>query len=175
MPAPLRPPSPVALEWAPPPREWHDVALAAEWAELRAVRSLVNRAVEPLRASQAIKTALQAEVTLSSDSAALTASLHRNASELNDVFVCGSVTLAPWDAGALATEQSERTSTLSGEIPPSGARLRAQAQPTRASKCPRCWRFTSLHACGVCPRCREVVVGQGQLQLVEQLLRRDAS
>ncbi|NNM77364.1 isoleucine--tRNA ligase [Sphingomonas sp. ID1715] len=52
------------LTWPEVDAGWRDEALAARWAELRALRGHVTEAIEPYRRDKLIRSSLEAEVTL---------------------------------------------------------------------------------------------------------------
>jgi len=126
----------------------------AYWADLLAVRSEVNKALEAARADKRIGSSLQAEVTLLAEPA-LAEKLVRLGDELRFVLITSQakvevVTAAPADAQA--TE-------LSG--------LWLQVAATEAAKCERCWHHvadvgTIAGHEGICGRCVTNVEGDGE-------------
>jgi Isoleucyl-tRNA synthetase len=126
----------------------------AYWADLLAVRSEVNKALEAARADKRIGSSLQAEVTLLAEPA-LAEKLVRLGDELRFVLITSqakveAVTAAPADAQA--TE-------LSG--------LWLQVAATEAAKCERCWHHvadvgTIAGHEGICGRCVTNVEGDGE-------------
>ena len=126
----------------------------AYWADLLAVRSEVNKALEAARADKRIGSSLQAEVTLFAEPA-LAEKLVRLGDELRFVLITSqakveAVTAAPADAQA--TE-------LNG--------LWLQVAATAAAKCERCWHHvadvgTIAGHEGICGRCVTNVEGDGE-------------
>ena len=126
----------------------------AYWADLLAVRSEVNKALEAARADKRIGSSLQAEVTLLAEPA-LAEKLVRLGDELRFVLITSqakveTVTTAPEDAQA--TE-------LNG--------LWLQVSATAAAKCERCWHHvadvgTIAGHEGICGRCVTNVEGDGE-------------
>ncbi len=70
------------LEW-PETGDWADEALAARWAEVRALREQVTEAIEPLRREKVIRSSLEAEVTVPS--------LPLDAAALEELFIVAKV------------------------------------------------------------------------------------
>ena len=126
----------------------------AYWADLLAVRSEVNKALETARADKRIGSSLQAEVTLLAEPA-LAEKLVRLGDELRFVLITSqakveAVTAVPADAQA--TE-------LNG--------LWLQVTATAAAKCERCWHHvadvgTIAGHEGICGRCVTNVEGDGE-------------
>ncbi|HWW56709.1 MAG TPA: isoleucine--tRNA ligase [Sphingopyxis sp.] len=52
------------LEWPSVDAAWNDAALAAKWANVRTQREAVTEAIEPYRREKAIRSSLEAEVTI---------------------------------------------------------------------------------------------------------------
>ena len=98
------------------PVETPDAALLARWARIRALRDLVNKEIEAVRASGAVGSSLQAEVqlTVAPDDHALLASLD---ADLKFVFITSAITLIAGDASAAVVSASN------------------------AQKCARCWHY----------------------------------
>jgi isoleucyl-tRNA synthetase len=119
------------LEWPEIPAK-PQVDLA-RWGELRALRTTVNEAIEPLRRDKVIGSSLAANVTLS-DIGAILADYREDADLLSELFITGKVTLAQ------------------GTEPP-------MITPTTDHKCGRCWRhLPEVSEDGaLCGRCEDVV------------------
>jgi isoleucyl-tRNA synthetase len=126
---------------------WRDDALAARWDRLRAIRSLVTAAIEPLRRDKVIGSSLEAEV---------------------DVAVSGLDEAAALAGTDLATLFISSTVRLSDGVLPEGALtspdlpgIAVAVRPTELAKCGRCWRLLpEVEEDGdLCNRCAEVVRG----------------
>jgi isoleucyl-tRNA synthetase len=93
-----------------------DAALLAKWARIRAIRDVVNKEIEAVRATGQLGASLQAELLLTAAPAdhALLASLGE---DLKFVFISSRVTLQ------------------------AGAALAVQVTPSSAPKCERCWHY----------------------------------
>ena len=96
-----------------------DPALAARWAQVRAVRSEVQKVLEQLRASGDIGASLQAEVHIDAPAEAH-AALAALGSELKYALITSQATLAGIN-GALGI----------------------RARPSAAAKCGRCWHYSA--------------------------------
>ena len=122
------------LTLAPVPPEWRDEALAARYADLRAVRGQVLEAIEPLRRDKTVRSGLEAAVTV--PAGAVPAGV--DDAGLAELFITASVTRGD------------------GE----GVRV----TPTTDAKCGRCWRHLPEVAeeGALCARC-DAVLADGAL------------
>ncbi len=117
-------------------------ALRVKWARLRALRDVVNRAIEEVRASGALGSSLQAWVRIEAPESdhALLASL---GDELAFALIVSRVELAR------------------------GAELAVQVRPAAGAKCERCWHWEDAVGAqpehpGLCPRCIDNLHGAGE-------------
>jgi isoleucyl-tRNA synthetase len=123
-----------------------DDALLAKWARVREIREAVNKEIEVLRAAGQVGASLQAEVrlTLAPEDFALLQGL---GAEVKFVFITSSITLAQGDVLAI------------------------EAVATTATKCERCWHYTTdvgsdaAHP-GICGRCVSNLYGTGETRHV---------
>jgi isoleucyl-tRNA synthetase len=122
-----------------------DDELGAKWERLRAYRSDVTEAIEPLRREKQIGSGLQAEIDidlhLEQDRDVL------STSNLEELFITGTVKLVD--------------EIHSGYLPGRASEARIEARPTTHHKCGRCWRhLPEVTEDGtLCARCDEVVNG----------------
>ena len=124
------------------------------WDKVMAVKSAVNKEIEPMRAAKAIGGSLQAEVTLYADDE-LAEALAKLDDELRFVLIVSKATLEPLQAApadALATE-------LPG--------LRLAVKKTELQKCVRCWHHTEDVGTDpehpeLCGRCVSNAFGKGE-------------
>jgi isoleucyl-tRNA synthetase len=119
-----------------------DQALLAKWARIRELREAVNKDIETLRAAGQVGASLQAEVTLTVNSAdhALLASLGE---DLKFVFITSAVKLVAGQELALAVQASD------------------------ATKCERCWHYSTdvgsvTEHPTICKRCASNLYGAGE-------------
>jgi isoleucyl-tRNA synthetase len=122
-----------------------DAALLAKWSQVRAVRDVVNKEIEALRATGAVGSSLQAEVTLQAPPAER-ALLDSLADDLRFVLI-----------------------TSSARVVEGGPELKAGVQPSTATKCERCWHWRAdvgvdpaHHA--LCGRCVANLFGNGEFR-----------
>ncbi|MGD9549794.1 MAG: class I tRNA ligase family protein, partial [Burkholderiaceae bacterium] len=119
-----------------------DGALLAKWARIRAIRDLVNKEIEALRAAGQVGSSLQATLRLTAapDDYALLASL---GDDLKFVFITSAAELVPGDT------------------------LHIQVQPSTDAKCERCWHYRAdvghdaAHPT-LCGRCTSNLFGAGE-------------
>lgn len=119
-----------------------DEGLLAKWSRIRAIRDVVNKEIEAVRAAGQVGSSLQANVTLTvpSEDHALLASLGE---DLKFVLITSAVRLV------------------------AGAELGASVQPSKAAKCERCWHYRddvghdSAHPT-LCGRCTSNLHGAGE-------------
>lgn len=145
-------------------QEWYDGLFGLQagesmddafWAQLLAVRSEVNKALEAARNDKRIGGSLQAEVTLFAADE-LADKLAALGEELRFVLLTSQaqVSREPAPAEAIATELA-------------GLAVLVQASP--AAKCERCWQHVAdvgSHAGheGICGRCVSNVAGEGEVR-----------
>ncbi len=130
-------------DWPEIPAEWGNVPIFLEFNELLKVRSLVNEAIEPLRAAGKLGKSLDAAVTLTVPTREESYRvLEKHRDFLPELFIVSHVTLLP--AAGVALAAAVRPSSELGHV-----------------RCPRCWRWVpaltpSSHG-EVCPRCAEAL------------------
>jgi isoleucyl-tRNA synthetase len=123
-----------------------NAALLAKWATVRAVRELVNKEIEAVRATGAVGSSLQATVRITAPAAehAVLASL---GDDLKFVFITSVAELRAGDA------------------------LHVEVRPSAATKCERCWHWREdvghdpAHP-GLCGRCTSNLHGAGETRKV---------
>ena len=122
-----------------------DDALLAKWAQIRAVREAVNKAIEAVRTEGGVGSSLQAEVTLAAppEAHALLASL---GDDLKFVLITSAAALTSAEA------------------------LAVTVTPSAAAKCERCWHWRddvghdSAHP-GLCGRCTSNLFDAGEVRI----------
>ena len=125
---------------------WHDAALVAKWTRIRAIRDLVNKDIEAVRAEGRVGSSLQADITISAppDEHALLASL---GDDLKFVTITSQARL------------------VAAEV------LACIVTPSRATKCERCWHWRDdvgadpAHPT-ICGRCTGNLYGAGETRRV---------
>jgi isoleucyl-tRNA synthetase len=119
-----------------------DQALLDKWARIRAIRDVVNKEIEALRADGQMGSSLQARVQLfvEPDDLALLQSLE---ADLKFAFITSAITLE------------------------AARGLSAKVHASNDSKCERCWHYTDTvgqdpgHP-GICGRCVSNLLGSGE-------------
>lgn len=133
--------------------QWEDAALAERWERLLVLRSVVLKAIEPLRAKEnkVIGNSLEAAVVLRSQDAGTLEFLREAEALLPRLFIVSAVELREEAADEVAEELT-------------AARLPVRVAIERAggSKCERCWTWTPRVGSDaehptLCPRCAEAV------------------
>ena len=131
------------------PSDWLNPALAAKWAQVRAVRRVVTAALEVQRTAKVIGASLEAAPVVHIADAALAAAVARV--DMAEICITSAFTLsdapAPADAFTLA------------EVPGVAVVFR----PAPGAKCERCWQIlpdvgSHAHA-ATCARCDAVLGG----------------
>ncbi len=114
---------------------WRDEELGAKWATIRAVRTTVTEAIEPLRRDKIVRSSLEAQVDLS----------------LGDPVAAAAVRSVDFDEICIVSEL-EATAGESDQV---------AISRTDHEKCGRCWRhLPDVPEDGaLCARCEEVVNG----------------
>jgi|GEM_PF-3945215 len=126
-------------DWPVAPGEWTDEAMDHEMSSLLKVRALVNERIEPARQAGTIGKALDAAITIATDSEGpVAAVLAKHQAFLPELFIVSLVDLDSQPGAAL--NASVQSCTDLGQ-----------------HRCPRCWRWVAAltpSAQGeVCPRC----------------------
>ena len=139
------------LEWPEVDAGWRDEALWAKWQRLRAIRTAVTGAIEPLRREKFIGSSLEAEVTALFYDPADLPLLH--STDFAEIAIVSAFEPCPGDRAAAAEL---------GQIPADSIEdVRIEVRKTENEKCGRCWRHlpevTTEGA--LCTRCDEVVNG----------------
>jgi isoleucyl-tRNA synthetase len=119
-------------------------ALLAKWERIRAIRDVVNKDIEALRADGKVGASLQAEVTLSAQPEDL-ALLQSLADDLKFVFITSAAAAVAGDALAVAVKPSEH------------------------AKCERCWHYRDDVGVNpehptLCGRCDSNLHGSGEVR-----------
>jgi isoleucyl-tRNA synthetase len=117
-------------------------ALIERWAQLRAVRATVTKAIEDVRTAGGVGSSLQAEIVISAPAATLT-ELQRLGDDLKFVFITSQATVKE------------------------GAELSVEVKPSAAAKCDRCWHYrvdvgSDPRHPGFCARCISNLYGTGE-------------
>ena len=155
--------------WVEPPQQWHQPELATEFELLRSVKDISNKVLETARIEGAIKSSLEAELTLGSNSVQLSDLLSKhlhgplddrtNEFSLSDLLIVSNVNLVSereW------LETQEPCHTISELVDTRGEMVEVKVVVRQASrsgkhKCPRCWKWTSSVEGGLCLRCDGVM------------------
>ncbi|KAJ2820881.1 isoleucine-tRNA ligase [Coemansia erecta] len=145
--------------WDQTQAAWEDPALAADWAALRKIRGVANRAIEATRTARQIGSSLEAEldvyVPLESRLGQL---LTKYAGELRQVCITSKVSVHEvGEAEAEGFVCEDRVAAFGAETP-----VRVVSRRSSLHKCPRCWNFHSTQADSLCGRCDDVVARQQQ-------------
>jgi isoleucyl-tRNA synthetase len=130
--------------WAFPAVPGSEISLPAKWSRIRALRELVNKEIETLRAGGLVGSSLQAVVTLTvpTDDYELLSSL---GADLKFVFITSAMELH------------------------SGDTIQISVQPSADVKCDRCWHYRDdvgadpAHPT-ICARCVSNLVGAGEIR-----------
>jgi isoleucyl-tRNA synthetase len=114
---------------------WRDDALGAKWDRLRALRTRVTEAIEPLRREKIVRSSLEAEIELA----------------LPDAELAKAVASVDFKEVCIVSELATRTGDEDG----------VAVTRTSREKCGRCWRHLPevTEDGALCARCDEVVNG----------------
>jgi isoleucyl-tRNA synthetase len=139
------------LEWPEIDAGWQDEALWAKWQRLRAIRTAVTGAIEPLRREKFIGSSLEADVTaLLYDPADLPLV---ESVDFAEIAIVSALEPCPGDRSAARDL---------GEVPADSiADVRIEVRKTEYEKCGRCWRHLPevTEDGALCARCEDVVNG----------------
>jgi isoleucyl-tRNA synthetase len=139
-------------DWPEAPAGWSDAAVQTEVSELLRVRSLVNEAIEPLRAAGNLGKSIDAAITIAGDGAQPGFRiLEKHRDFLPELFIVSHVSLR----GSNGPATSAASPALAFTVQP--------CSELGAAHCPRCRRWVpALEATAVgpvCSRCREALQG----------------
>ncbi|MET0271175.1 MAG: isoleucine--tRNA ligase [Sphingomonas sp.] len=128
------------LEWPEVDAGWADARLAEQWAEIRALRTLVSGEIEPKRRAKELGSSLEAAVTIG-----LADARDRpfaNSADLAEIFIVSDVGITDATQHAVAV-----------------------VHRTDRRKCGRCWRHLPevTNDGDLCGRCESVVAGEPAL------------
>ncbi len=154
--------------WMECPPEWHQPSLARDTERLRSVKDVSNKVLEIARLDGTIKSSLEAELTLKTNSEHLSNLLCKHLYEadstsdavefnLADLLIVSKVTLS--EEGVCDQDHGY---TVSEELDYDGEMVKVEALVRHASrsgkhKCPRCWKWTSISEGALCSRCQAVL------------------
>jgi isoleucyl-tRNA synthetase len=115
--------------------DWRDDALAAKWADLRAIRELVTGNIEPMRREKKLGSSLEARVTLGLDTAERKIAVE--SVNFAEVCIVSELQLKDFQTLAVTVERTD------------------------FEKCGRCWRLLPevVEDGALCARCEDVVNG----------------
>ena len=118
------------LEWPAIDAGWNDEALGAKWQDIRAARTMITEAIEPLRREKTVGSSLEAEVALTVRNDA--ARGHLQSVDLAEIAIVSNVAIAAGDDAVTVKK-------------------------TTSHKCGRCWRHLPEVAedgapCGRCAK-----------------------
>ncbi|KAJ1901086.1 isoleucine-tRNA ligase [Kickxella alabastrina] len=142
-------------QWDQTSESWDSPTLSEEWAALRKIRGLANRAIEAARQGKVIGSSLEAELDIYVPLGSRLGQLLRaHEGDLNQICITSRAKAHERadvvDIPALAGEFSQ-----ADEIAAFGTETGVKVVCRRSSlqKCPRCWNFHSTAADALCRRC----------------------
>lgn len=156
--------------WMECPPEWHQPSLAREVELLRSIKDVSNKVLETARLDGAIRSSLEAELTLKTNSEQLTNLLSKHLCEvestsdavefsLADLLVVSKVTLneeevvGDRDGCYSISEEVDCDGEMVGYV----EALVRRASRSARHKCPRCWKWTAFSEGALCSRCQAVL------------------
>ena len=161
--------------WIDCPPEWHQPDLASDFDILRSVKAVSNRVLETARTDGTIRSSLEAELTLTSNSQYLTDLLSKHLHEslgsytgseyeqiefsLADILIVSKVNLTA-DEEIASNEKSCHCVSEAVNCDGKMVEVKALVMPASTSgkhKCPRCWKWTSMLEETLCSRCELVM------------------
>ncbi len=127
------------LDFPTIPSSWRNDALAGKWQDIRALRSAITAAIEPLRTAKEIGSSLEAAPILSIADPELRALISE--SEFADICIVSDITITDTPTGADGVSVTFR--------------------PAQGQKCSRCWKIrpdVGTHTDpNLCDRCSSVL------------------
>ena len=156
------------------PEEWYQPDLAHDFELLRSVKDISNKVLENARMDGLIRSSLEAELVLTSNSERLNNLLekhtHESSSEarrdehgsvefsLADLLIVSRVSLN--NEGVLPSQGAYRSLTEEVDSSDGVVEVKVAISPASQSgkhKCPRCWKWTSPTEGALCSRCEMVL------------------
>ena len=155
------------------PEEWYQPDLARDFELLRSVKDISNKVLENARVDGLIRSSLEAELVLTSNSEPLNNLLekHMHSSyearrdehgsvefSLADLLIVSRVSLN--NEGVLPSQGLSRSLTEEVDCSDGVVEVKVAISPASQSgkhKCPRCWKWTSPTEGALCSRCEMVL------------------
>ena len=132
-------------DWSKVNPQFKNEEITAKWDKIIALREIVTRAIEPVRAEKKIGSSLEASVSIKVNNSEIEAILKAVEGELAGVFITSQAILVTEKP---STELLNRYSEGDYEIYVTSA---------VGVKCDRCWKYSGTLSEGICPACREAI------------------
>ncbi len=149
-------------DWPQPPGQWEAPDLATEFQLLRSVRATCNKALDMARSDKVVRSSLEANVHLATDSDALYSllakyeKLSENQFNLSDIFIVSGLTVST-NRISDAPQGHSYVDTVSVDGTEVKVQATAVCTDSTVFKCPRCWKYISSSENCLCARCVSVV------------------
>ncbi|KAJ1733713.1 isoleucine-tRNA ligase [Coemansia biformis] len=145
--------------WDQTDAKWDDAALAEDWAALRRVRGLANRAIETARQAKQIGSSLEAELDIYLPlGSRLGRLLSENENDLRQVCITSRARVHDASDARQAPGGYAESDSVAAFGAETAVRVVCRRSPLH--KCPRCWNFHAAEGC-LCLRCSHVTAALG--------------
>ena len=137
--------SALLLDWAKARPEWKNDKLDEEFSLLLKTREIVARAIEPLRSAEpkVVGSSLEVDITITSSEKEKAELLNKYSEILGDLYIVSHVSTKENDEKALNEYSQDGYSV--------------KVYKAQGEKCPRCWKYRTLNADGICEDCAKAI------------------
>lgn len=132
-------------DWPKVNQQFKNEEISAKWDKIIALRELVTRTIEPVRASKQIGSSLEVAVSIKINNKDMEAVLRSVENELSSVFITSQACIIEEKPSGEFLNQS-----CEGEY-------EIYVTPASGEKCDRCWKFFESRTDGICHFCKEAI------------------
>ena len=133
-------------DWSKVNPQFKNEEIVSKWDKIIALREIVTKAIEPVRAEKKIGSSLEASVSIKINSPEIEAILKALEGELAGVFITSQAKLI---------NDSEEPQNLLNQYEEDVYKIYVTS--AAGEKCDRCWKFSGTLSEGICHACREAI------------------
>ena len=133
-------------DWAKVNPQFKNEEIITKWDKIIALREIVTRAIEPVRAEKKIGSSLESAVLIKVTNPEIKTLLETLENELAGVFITSQATLI---------NDSEDPQNLLNQHEEDVYKIYVTSAV--GEKCDRCWKFSETLSSGICPACQEAI------------------
>ena len=133
-------------DWAKVNPQFKNEEIITKWDKIIALREIVTRAIEPVRAEKKIGSSLESAVLIKVTNPEIKTLLETLENELAGVFITSQATLI---------NDSEDPQNLLNQHEEDVYKIYVTSAV--GEKCDRCWKFSETLSSGICPACQDAI------------------